>query len=216
MSDSASDRPLLLGVTGNIACGKSAVMAMLAALGAHTIDADLVYRDLVRPGMPLLADIRRAFGDAVIRPDGELDRRGLGAIVFSDPAALAKLDDLVRPVVGPEVLRRAADSGKSLVAIDAVKLFESGLGDACDETWVVTCPPEVQIQRLMRRNGFDRDEAIRRIAAQAPQFDKVARADVVIDNGGTLVETERQVRSAFDAFVRRHRIADTRVGASRR
>lgn len=197
MTDLVGRRPLLLGVTGNIACGKSAVMAMLAGLGAEAIDADLVYRDLVRPGMPLLADIGRAFGPGVLRPDGELDRTALGAIVFSDPAALARLDDLVRPVVGPEVLRRAAKSDKTVVAIDAVKLFESGLGDACDETWVVTCPPEAQVERLMRRNGFGRDEAIRRITAQAPQAAKVARADVVIDNGGSLECTRQQVLAAW-------------------
>lgn len=204
MSDAGSSRPLLLGITGNIACGKSTVMSMLAAFGAETIDADLVYRDLVQPGMPLLEAIGRAFGEDVIRADGELDRRALGAIVFSDPGALAKLDDLVRPAVGPEVLRRIECSAAGVVVIDAVKLFESGLADACDETWVVGCPQEAQVERLMKRSGFDRDEALRRITAQAPLADKIARADVVIDNGGTLDETERQVRAAFGAFVRRH------------
>ena len=196
-------RPSLLGITGNIACGKSTVTGMLEALGAEIIDADLVYHDLVRPGMPLLAAIGRAFGDAVILPDGGLDRRALGAIVFSDPAALARLDDLVRPVVAPEILRRAARSATPVVAIDAVKLFESGLADACDETWVVTCPREAQVERLMQRNGFDREEAERRIDAQARQADKVARADVVIDNGLGPDATQQAVRAAFESFLRR-------------
>ncbi len=205
MSESEPGRSLLLGITGNVACGKSTVTGMLAALGAQIIDADLVYRDLVQPGMPLLVAIGQTFGDDVILPEGGLDRRALAAIVFSDPAALAKLDDLIRPVVAPEVLRIASRTSASIVAIDAVKLFESGLADACDETWVVTCPREIQVERLMRRNRFPREEAERRIDAQAPQGDKIARADIVIDNGGTIAGTERQVREAFAAFQRRRR-----------
>ncbi len=214
MSDPESARPLLLGITGNVACGKSTVTGMLAALGAEVIDADLVYRDLVQPGMPLLGDIARTFGEAMVLPDGGLNRRALAAIVFSDPAALAKLDDLIRPVVAPEVLRRAARSSAPVVAIDAVKLFESGLGDACDETWVVACPREIQVERLMRRNGFPRDEAERRIDAQAPPADKIARANVVIDNGGPIASTERQVREAFAAFQRRHRTGTEAAAAA--
>lgn len=215
MTGRGANQPLLLGVTGNIACGKSAVVTVLASLGAAVIDADVVYNDLVQPGMPLLDAIVREFS-GVIRSDGALDRRALGAIVFSDPTALAKLDDLVRPVVGPEVLRRAALATTEVVAIDAVKLFESGLANSCHETWVVACPPNEQLRRLMERNGFDREEANRRISAQAPQADKIARADVVIDNGGAFDDTERQVLSAFDAFLRRHRADRAVVGAPSR
>jgi dephospho-CoA kinase len=206
MTESVKRRPgpLLLGITGNIACGKSAVGRVLAGFGADVIDADLVYRDLVQPGLPLLDAIRSRFGQAVVDPDGMLDRRALAVVVFSDPAALAALDDLVRPVVGPEMLNRAAASHARVVVLDAVKLFESGLAASCDETWAIVCRLETQVDRLMERNGVSREEARRRIAAQRPQCDKAALADVVIGNDGSLGELADRVQAAYEAFLARH------------
>lgn len=193
-------RPFLIGLTGNIACGKSAVLARLAELGAETIDADSVVHELQRPGEPVWAAIREAFGPAVLTPEGALDRRALGAIVFGDPAALARLEALTHPAVRARIEERvaaAAGRGVAVMVIDAIKLFEGGLADRCDQNWVVTCAPEQQLARLMARNGFTEAEARQRIAAQPPQAEKVARADLVIDNSGVLADTYAQVDAAW-------------------
>ena len=190
-------RPILIGITGNIACGKSLVTSVLATEGVEIIDGDRVYADMVQPGMPLLQAIGEEFGPEMIQSDGTLDRRKLGGLVFSDPAALARLDDVVRPFIGTEMLLRANLSMAPAVALDAVKLFESKLAAACDENWVVICTPEQQLARLMARNGLDRDAAMSRIAAQNPITEKVAQADVVIDNSGSIEQTTAQVRAAY-------------------
>ncbi len=195
---------LWIGITGNIACGKSLVSATLAAAGVEAIDADAVYASLVTPDSPLLDRLVGRFGPNIVGLGGGLDRRALAAIVFSDPSALADLDRIVRPPVVAEILKRAESTTRSVVAIDAIKLIESGLADRCDEIWVVTCDPETQLARLMARNGLDRESAARRVAAQSSVADKLARADRVIDNGGSPEETRRLVeialRAAGDAF----------------
>ncbi|MCA9860547.1 MAG: dephospho-CoA kinase [Thermomicrobiales bacterium] len=190
-------RRWLIGVTGNIACGKTAVMAMLAELGATVIDGDLVYRDLTGPGSALVQRLAAEFGPQIVQPNGSLDRAELGKIVFSDPAALATLDHLTHPVIIDEVRRRIATAPTPVVATDGIKLIESGLGSECDEVWVVTCDPAHQRTRLMQRNGISRDEADRRIAAQPPIAAKLAAADVVLDNSGTLEELREHVRKAW-------------------
>ena len=189
--------PWLIGVTGNIACGKSAVMQRLAELGATTIDGDLVYRDLTGPGSALVQDLAREFGGQIVAPDGSLNRPALGKIVFSDPNALSRLDHLTHPVILDEVFRRIAAASTEVVATDGIKLIESGLGDRCDAVWVVTCDPERQRERLIARNGFSAEEADRRIAAQPPIAKKTARADVVIENNGTLDELRDRVDTAW-------------------
>ena len=191
--------PYVIGVTGNIACGKSAVLALLRDFGAAPIDADAVYADLVRPGGVLLDAIADRFGPAVIAPDGTLDRRALGAIVFADPASLAALDRITHPVVVAEVACRVVGSTMPIVAIDAVKLVESGMVALCDALWIVTCTREEQIDRLMARNAIDRAEAERRIAAQPPLAEKLEIADAVIDNSGTIADLATAVRRAWDA-----------------
>jgi dephospho-CoA kinase len=195
---SSRRRPFVIGVTGDIACGKSTVMGMLADLGAATIDADAVYHELIAPGMPLLAALRGRFGPGVVAADGGLDRRALGAIVFGDAVALADLDRLTHPAVIAEIRRRLAASTAPIVAVDAVKLIESGLAADCDEVWIVTCDPTQQVARLMARNGLTAEAAARRVAALPPLAPKLAAADVVIDNSGDLAATRRQVEAAFD------------------
>jgi dephospho-CoA kinase len=189
-----------LGVTGNIASGKSTVTGYLAELGATVIDSDLVYRELVSAGQPLLKRLEEAFGAGIIAPDGSLDRPALGRIVFSDPAALARLDALTHPAVIDEVDRRAAAIEHGVVVLDAVKLIESGHADHCDSVWVVTIDPEVQVTRLMNRNRLPEAEARRRVLAQPPMGPKLARADLVIDNSGTIEETRGQVLDAWNAL----------------
>jgi dephospho-CoA kinase len=186
-----------LGLTGNIASGKSTVSGMLREMGATVIDSDLVYRELVGPGQPLLASLAKRFGPDIIAPDGSLDRPALGTIVFSDPAALADLDRLTHPAVIAEVDRRVAAVPTGVVVLDAVKLIESGHADRCDAVWVVTTSPDEQVTRLMRRNTLSAGEARRRVAAQPPLAEKLARADVVIDNSGTIEQTREQVERAW-------------------
>jgi dephospho-CoA kinase len=200
VTEAAARRPFVLGVTGDIACGKSTVLAMLAERGAMTIDADAVYHALIAPGQPLWRALRERYGAEILAPDGGIDRRALGRIVFADPAALADLDALTHPAVVAAVRERIAVADAAVVAVDAVKLVESGLADACDRVWLVTCAPEQQVARLMARNGLSREEAERRVAAQPPLGPKLARADTIIANGGTLGETQAQVEAAWDSL----------------
>jgi dephospho-CoA kinase len=187
----------VLGVTGNIATGKSTVTGMLARKGATVIDSDLVYRELVGPGQPLLHALAQRYGDGIVGADGSLNRPALGAIVFSDPAALADLDRLTHPAVIAEVDRRVDEIAAGVVVLDAVKLIESGHADRCDAVWVVTADPKVQVQRLMNRNKLDFIEANRRVAAQPPVDAKLQRADLVIDNSGSIEALQEKVDRAW-------------------
>jgi len=201
----------LIGLTGGIACGKSTVLAMLAALGARTIDADRVTHRLQQPGTPVYQAIVAAFGPQILAvPGGAIDRRKLGAIVFNDPVALKRLEAIVHPAVRAEIRRfldEVAGAGsyatrlrpveRPIAVIDAIKLIESGWADECDQVWVVTCPPEQQIERLMTTRGMSLEEAQARVAAQPPQESRLSRADVVIDNSGSQVQTRAQVEAAW-------------------
>jgi dephospho-CoA kinase len=195
-----SDQPYVIGVTGNIACGKSLVMSYLADLGAETIDGDRVYHRLIAPNTPLWRALRERFGDGIIREDGAIDRPALGIIVFSDPRALADLDALTHPAIVADIRSMIARSMAPTIAVDAVKLIESGLDRDCDSVWVVTCDPEVATQRLMARNGLSLSDAAARVSAQPEIAPKLARADVIIDNSGSRESTREQVETAW----RRH------------
>lgn len=187
----------VLGVTGNIASGKSTVSSVLAELGATVIDSDLVYRELVGVGQPLLDDLADRFGPGIIAPDGSLDRHALGAMVFADRAALADLDRITHPAVIAEVDARVERIHGGVVVLDAVKLIESGHADACDAVWVVVADPDIQVRRLMERNGLLESEAKRRVGAQPSLRTKLAHADLVIDNNGPREETREQVVQAW-------------------
>ena len=190
-------RKHVIGLTGNIATGKTTVVEMLVALGAEAIDGDRIVHELMGPGSPLTDDIRARFGDETINPDGSINRPALGAIVFSDPAKLRELEALTWPPVLKRKREAIYEPGPDVLVLDAIKLFESGMAEDCDEVWVVTAPRERQIERIMARNKVDRTEAERRIDAQPPQEEKVARADVVIDNGGSLEATRQQILAAW-------------------
>jgi dephospho-CoA kinase len=190
-------RPYLIGLTGNIGCGKSAVLQELQRLGAAVLDADAVVHELLRSGTPVHAAVVAAFGPGILASGGEIDRRALGAIVFSDPAALARLEALVHPAALARTREWLAGVEVAVAAVDAIKLIEAGLADECDEVWVVTCPPEEQARRLVRNRGLSADEAWERIRAQPSQEEKVARADVVIDNSGTRAQLLARVRAAW-------------------
>jgi len=185
--------PHVVGVTGGIATGKSTVMAILADLGAEPIDADLVYRELVEPGRPLLNRLSDHFGEEVIDADGRLDRRSLGSIVFSDPARLRDLDALTHPAVIKAVVARIERSTAEVVAVEAVKLIESGMSALCDETWLVVVRLDVQRARLMARACLSPEEADRRLAAQPAEASRRGEVDRVIDNSGSRDDLRRAV-----------------------
>lgn len=187
------NRPFVIGVTGGIATGKSSVLELLASRGVETIDADAVYHTLVRPGGALVAPIAARFGPAMLAEDGSIDRRALAGIVFADRAALADLDAITHPAVITAIRARIDASRSHVVAVDAIKLIESGLAELCDSIWLVVCDPAIQRIRLMRRNGLSEDEADMRLAAQPDEAARRAQADVVIDNSGTFADLERQV-----------------------
>ena len=189
-----------IALTGGIASGKSSVAELLAERGAVIIDSDVSAREVVAPGTPGLAAIVERFGEGVLRADGALDRPALGAIVFADPAARADLEAITHPRIRAraDALRAAAPEGA--VVIDVIPLLvEVGLAGRFDEVIVVDVPEEVQVERLRRRDGFTRDEAMARLAAQASRDDRLAVADHVVDNTGTPAELEASV----DALWRR-------------
>lgn len=180
----------LVGLTGGIASGKSTFAAALRDLGAPVIDADLLARDVVRPGCPALTEIRRAFGEEVLGPGGELDRRRMGARVFADESARARLEAIIHPAVRRAVkaeTARLAQAGESLAFYDVPLLFEKGLDGEVDCVVVVYAPPALQKARLMVRDGIPEAEAEARLAAQMPIEEKARRADVLVDNQGETV-----------------------------
>ncbi|ABU60211.1 MULTISPECIES: dephospho-CoA kinase [Roseiflexus] len=190
----------LIGLTGNIACGKSTVLAMLEDHGAAVIDADQVTRQVQQPGEPVYRLIVETFGDAIlVEPGGPIDRQRLGAMVFSDPQALQRLEQIVHPAVHARILAWLDDvaTHARVAVIDAVKLLEAGWKPVCDAVWVVTCTPDQQLRRLMGTRGMSESEARMRIAAQPPQESRIAQADVVIDNSGALDATRAQVDAAW-------------------
>jgi len=195
-------RPYRIGLTGNIACGKSTVVQELQRLGAAVLDADAVAHEVMRAGTAVHAAVVAAFGPGIQTPDGEIDRRALGAIVFADPEALARLEAIVHPAVVAYAEEWLAGVTAEVAVIDAIKLIEAGIADRCDAVWVVTCPPEEQARRLQRYRGLSWEEAWLRIRAQPPQEEKVARAGVVIDNGGPISRMRAQVRAAYRRLAR--------------
>lgn len=199
-------RRLILGVTGNIATGKSTVVRMLVEKGAKFIDSDLVYRDLVRPGMPLLRSLVKHFGDDILTTNGELNRKALGAIVFSDADKLRELDGLAHPAIVAEADRRAFAIDEGVVILDAVKLIESGHAGVCDEVWLVTAPESVQIGRIVARNNVSRDEAERRVHSQPPLEPKLAGADVIIPNDDTLETLQGHVNREWSRMIEEHHL----------
>jgi dephospho-CoA kinase len=190
-----------VGLTGNIASGKSAVTRMLAELGADVIDADAVAHQALGPGTEEAALIAERFGSDVIRADGAVDRGALGGIVFSDPQALADLEAIVHPGVRQRVYDWLERSTADVAILEAIKLLEGPLVDHVDRVWVVAAPRKVRIDRLVQARGMAMEEATRRIDAQNPEEEKIRRADVVIHNDGTLDELRAQVLAAWRALV---------------
>jgi dephospho-CoA kinase len=195
---------LRVGLTGGIGAGKSEVSRRLAAQGAVVIDADLIAREVVEPGTEGLAEVVAAFGPEVLTPDGALDRARLGDIVFADPELRSKLNAIVHPRVARRMaeLERAAGPGV-IVVHDVPLIAENARAGAYDMVVVVDAPPKIQAERLVRRRGMTREQARARMAAQASREQRLAIADIVIDNSGSLAELDRQVGDLWAQLRRR-------------
>ncbi len=195
---------LRVGLTGGIAVGKSYVSALLRELGCYVFDADDIARAVVQPGMPALNDIVAAFGPEVLAADGALDRAKLGRLVFADAEARSRLNAIVHPRVHAEqdrLLREVeARDPHGIAVVDAALLIESGGYRRFDVVVVVWCRPEIQLARLMARNGLSREEAAQRIAAQMPSEEKRRYADFEIDTSEGFEPTRQQVLAMHTAL----------------
>ena len=196
---------LRIGLTGNIAAGKSTVAEVWRRMGATVADADELARRAVEPGSPALAAIAGVWGPEVVR-DGELDRAALRRIVFADPQARARLEAIVHPAVAAlrdEAYREAEARGEPLAVADIPLLFETGMADDFDVVVLVEAPEEVRLERLVRDRGLDPEEARRMMAAQMPSELKHARADHVIPNTGTVGDLEDRARALWRTLTAR-------------
>lgn len=192
---------MIVGLTGGIATGKSVVAGELKRLGAHIIDADKIAREVVEPGKRAYDEIVKEFGPGVLEPGGALDRKALGKIVFSDPAALEKLGSMTHPRIRERIKEEAgrlSAQGDSIIVLDVALLIETGVKYEVEKIIVVFAEKEQQIQRLMDRDGLSRSEAEKRVSIQMDIKEKLKYADYVIDNSGARDWTIEQTRALYN------------------
>lgn len=187
----------IIGLTGNIATGKSVVRRMLEHLGAYTIDADALAHRAIAKGAPGYQPVVDEFGKWIVGKDGEIDRAKLGRLVFADPQALIRLEEIVHPLVLQAVNLLIGRARQRVVVVEAIKLLESELRGLCNAIWVTDAPPDVQANRLMRKRGLSREDAVQRTQVQSEQSRKVAAADVLIRNTGTYEALWEQVTAQW-------------------
>jgi dephospho-CoA kinase len=198
---------LRVGLTGGIGAGKSEVSRRLAAQGAVLIDADAIARQVVEPGTDGLTAVIAEFGDGVLRPDGGLDRERLGEIVFADPARLARLNEIIHPLVGQRMAELEKEAGADAIIVHDVPLIaENQLASAYDLVVVVDAPEHAQLERLIRHRQMSEDQAEARMAAQVSRDQRLAIADLVVDNSSSLAELDRQVGDLWGELRRRARL----------
>ena len=192
---------LRVGLTGSIAVGKSFVLGVLRELGARTIDADAVAREVVEPGTAGLNAVVAEFGPEILKPDGSLNRAGLGSIVFADAAKRQKLNSILHPFIiarQDEIIRLwEEETPEAIVVVDAALMIESGGYKRFDKLIVVHCQRQIQLERLMKRENISREEAERRINAQMPQEEKKKHADYLIDTSGGFESARQQTESVW-------------------
>ncbi len=189
----------IIGLTGNIATGKSVVRRMLEHLGAYTIDADALANRVIAKDAPGYKRVLDSFGKWLIDKDGQIDRARLGKLVFSDAEALSQLESIIHPYVMQAVdllIRRAS---QPVVVIEAIKLLESDLRKECDSVWVTDAPQDVQVERLIRKRGLSREDALQRVQVQNPQTEKLAAASIIIKNTGSYDDLWKQVVEGWKA-----------------
>jgi dephospho-CoA kinase len=198
---------IIAGLTGGIASGKSTVSGFFADAGARIIDADEIARAVVRRGSPAYNEIIDFFGDSILLPDGEIDRKRLGDIIFNDPGKKARLDAIVHPRVYKRsqalIAQIAARTPEAVVILDIPLLLEAGMETGLQEVIVVYVPESLQLKRLMNRDGLDRQAAMARIHSQIPIEEKRGRASIVIDNSGSLADSRRQTLVVFSRLKQR-------------
>lgn len=192
---------LRVGLTGGIASGKSTVADLFASLGAPVVDTDIIAREVVAPGEPGLAAVVAAFGNQLLRTDGSLDRAQLRQLIFADASARHRLETILHPLIRAQTLTQLAalDSPYSLVVVPL--LVETGFGALVDRVLVVDCPREIQLQRVMARDGQSREQAEHMLAAQVSRETRLEAADDVIDNGGSVENTRRQVENLHRGYL---------------
>jgi dephospho-CoA kinase len=198
---------IIAGLTGGIASGKSTVSGFFADAGARIIDADEIARAVVRRGSPAYNEIIDFFGDSILLPDGEIDRKRLGDIIFNDPGKKARLDAIVHPRVYKRsqalIAQIAARTPEAVVILDIPLLLEAGMETGLQEVIVVYVPESLQLKRLMNRDSLDRQAAMARIHSQMPIEEKRGRASIVIDNSGSLADSRRQTLAVFSRLKQR-------------
>lgn len=192
--------PPRIGLTGGIASGKTTVANLFAELGATIIDTDVIAREVVAPGQPALDEIADAFGVAMLRPDGSLDRSALRKVVFASPADRERLEAITHPRIRAETLRQADTAGGQYQLIVVPLLVESPLREFVDRVLVVDCPEETQLARLMARDADSEAQGRRILAAQSSRAERLAIADDVITNDGSLEDTRRQVAALHEIY----------------
>jgi len=197
---------LTVAITGGIGSGKSALADLLVARGALLIDADQIARDVVEPGQPALAKLVEAFGAAILKPDGSLERQQLADVAFADAERVAQLNAIVHPAISEELLaRREAVRAGEGVALFAIPLLTAGHRDVLDLDLVVVvdCPIDVAIERLVEQRGFSRADATARVASQLSREERAALADVVVDNDGDLASLEHKADELWSTLRQR-------------
>jgi len=205
-----SSAPLRVGLTGGIASGKSAAAAAFARRGVPVIDTDQLAREVVEPGQPALAAVVAEFGADLLREDGRLDRRRLRALVFADAARRKRLEAILHPAIRMALAARVATVTAPYVVIAIPLLVESGLGDSVERVLVVDCPPALQLARLAARDGETSVAAAAILAAQASREQRLAAADDVLDNTGTLAALDAQVDALHERYLALARAAARR------
>ncbi|HUF00100.1 MAG TPA: dephospho-CoA kinase [Anaerolineales bacterium] len=188
---------LVIGLTGNIATGKSVVRRMLEHLGAYTIDADALSHRVISKGAPGYQPVLDTFGTWLLGQDGQINRARLGHLVFADKDALKQLEEIIHPYVRQAIDILVRRASQTVIVIEAIKLLESGLSSRCDTVWVTDAPQQVQVERLMRKRRFSQQDALQRVHAQSAQKEKLAAANVVITNNGSYDDLWRQVSEAW-------------------
>ena len=186
-----------IGLTGNIATGKSVVRRMLEHLGAYTIDADALSHRVIAKGAPGYKPVLDKFGTWLLDEDGQINRSKLGRLVFADKQALGQLEAIIHPYVRQAVDLLARRATQNVVVVEAIKLLESPLRQYCDAIWVTDAPEEVQVERLMRKRSMSRDDALQRIRGQSAQMQKLAAASLIINNTGSYEDLWKQVSEAW-------------------
>jgi dephospho-CoA kinase len=193
-----------VAIIGGIGCGKSSVTQQLAAHGAAVVDADVIARDVVEPGSPALARLVSTFGEGILEANGALDRTALASLAFADPASTARMNEILHPAIGAELVRQVRDArARASVVVVAIPLYRAEHRDllGIDRVVCVECPRDVALDRLVSQRGLTREDAELRMAAQAPRDERLALADEILDNGGDLVELRAAVDGLWDRLV---------------